>query len=201
MQNRIRNLAHISVGNSDVEMALRGLLEFKSSLVDIYRLIKPLDIEKGITEVVEDGEAWLFKFHSLLVVFNGAFIFIKLALRITLVVVGFGLSWIDLSNDSVVLNGFLISFAQEVSICQIVMNSCYILRAIFLLECSLVVENGVLKLAKVVIGIPKANYSLELIFVYLEGLKVVFDSLFNLVKFVANVGESYESKGKPVVHL
>ena len=133
MVNCILNPAHISEGNSDIEVALRGLLEVKCSLVDIYCFIKPLDIEIGITKVVKDGEAWFFELHCLLIVFNGAFVLIKLALRITLIVVGFWLPWIDLCNNLVVLNGLLISLAQEVSICQIVMYSCNILRAVFLL--------------------------------------------------------------------
>ena len=56
-------------------------------------------------------------------------------------------------------------------------------------------------MSEVIIGVAKADYSLELIFVYFEGLKVIFDSFFYLVKFIANVGKSYQSKRKPVVHL
>ena len=73
------------------------------------------------------------------------------------------------------------------------MHSCYILWAIFLLQCFLVVIDSICELAKVVVGISEANYSLELIFINFEGLKVVFDSFFDLIKFVANVGKSYES--------
>ena len=62
-----------------------------------------------------------------------------------------------------------------------------------MLQCSLVVKDSICELAKVVVSISEANYSLELIFINLEGLKVVFDSFFDLIKFVANVGESYES--------
>ena len=70
-----------------------------------------------------------------------------------------------------------------------------------MLQCFLVVKDSICELAKVVVCISEANYSLELIFINFEGLKVVFDSFFDLIKFVANVGKSYESKGKPVVHL
>ena len=73
------------------------------------------------------------------------------------------------------------------------MHCRHILWAIFLLQCSLVVKNCICELTEVVVGISEANYSLELIFINFEGLEVIFDSFFDLIKFVANVGESYES--------
>ena len=48
MNNCVLYPAHIGEGNSDVEVALGGLLEDKCSLVDIDSLIKPLYIEEGI---------------------------------------------------------------------------------------------------------------------------------------------------------